>query len=57
MVTRDGGTIVRDRDCTVSYRNNRNVGMATVVIPVTSGERFDINFMTAPAEIRCRPVE
>ena len=51
VVTREGETLVRDRDYTVSYRNNRDVGVATVVISVTSGERFDIDFEIVPADI------
>ena len=51
VVTRDGETLVRDRDYTVSHRSNRDVGTVTVVISVTSGERFDITFEIVPADI------
>ena len=51
VVTRDGEILVRDRDYAASYRNNRNVGTATVAISVTSGERFDIDFEIVPADI------
>lgn len=51
VVTRDGETLVLDRDYTVSYRNNRNVGTATVVILVASSEHFEVSFEIVPADI------
>ena len=51
VVTRDGETLVRDQDYTVSCRNNRNIGTATVVTSVTSGECFDITFEIVPADM------
>ncbi|MDN0069415.1 MULTISPECIES: S-layer homology domain-containing protein [Collinsella] len=35
----------------VSYRNDRNVGTATVIVSVTSDEGFDIIFEIVPADI------
>lgn len=51
VVTHDGETLVRDQDYTVSYRSNRDVGTAAVVISVATGERFDITFEIVPADI------
>ena len=56
VTTADGKTLVRNRDYTISYRNNKKVGIATAVIAGIgnySGVK-EINFTITPQKVKIK---